>query len=264
MFSGCLLKMAFKESPDVESIIKKWAFLMFETTRTSRAQKELTIENLSMEINWKKVKFVHSAPDYSDILKPQEPQSQVLFKTFFVNNTDSIQEYSFKTERCTKSAADITVEKGLTIGEELSLSLKTPCEILEVGGGFHRELSVTNVMGQSFEEELAWGVDSQIKVQPRHKTTAELVVNEDQYESKFSVKSSFSGKIHVTILNLKDNNSFLKSVDGNIVEIMKREIENGLPGFNIENNEVTFISKGKCNFRYAIEQRIQLDEQALE
>merc|ERR1712002_159386 len=87
------------------------------------------------------------------------------------------------------------------------------------------------------------GVDSQIKVQPHHKTTAELVVNEDQYESKFKVKSSFSGKLHVTFFNLKDNNSFVTSIDGNIVDIMKREIENGLKGFTIENDQVTFVSK---------------------
>lgn len=255
--------MAFKESPDVESLIKKWAYQMFDATKT-KAQNNLTREQLNVDINWKKVKFTHGEPDFLDVLKPQDPQSQVLFKTCFRNNTDSVQEYSFKTERTTQSAAEITVERGLTIGEELNLSIKTPCEVLEFGGGFHRELSVTNITGQSFEEELVWGVDSQIKVQPRHKTTAELVVNEDQYESKFKVKSSFSGKVHVTILNLKDNNSFVKSIDGNIVDIIKREIENGLPGFTIEDDQVTFVSKGKCNFRYAIEQHIQLDEQALE
>jgi len=250
--------MAFKESPDVESVVRKWAFQMFDATRT-KSQKDLKLEDLNMEINWKKIKFTHSDPDYIDKVKPENPQSQVLFKTCFTNNTDNVQEYCFKTERSTKSTCEVSVERGLTIGEELSLNIKTPCEILEIGGGFSRELSVTNYTGQCYEEELVWGVDSQIKVKPHHKTTAELVVNEDQYESKFKVKSFFSGKIHVTILNLRDNNSFVKSVSGDIVNIM-----NGEQGFNIENDQVTFVSKGTCNFRYGVEQNIQLNEEALE
>ncbi len=37
----------------------------------------------------------------------------VLFKTTFTNTTDREQEYSFKTERATRSAATVIVEKGV-------------------------------------------------------------------------------------------------------------------------------------------------------
>ena len=49
--------------------------------------------------------------------------------------------------------------------------------------------------GQVLEQTLTWGVDSLIKVPPRFRTTAELVVFEDSFEGNFSVQSDVSGKV---------------------------------------------------------------------
>ena len=67
---------------------------------------------------------------------------QVLFRTFFSNHTDQEQEYSFKTERTTQSSCEIEIEKGVTYGEEMNVSLKTPCEVFEASAGFSRELEL--------------------------------------------------------------------------------------------------------------------------
>ena len=45
------------------------------------------------------------------------------------------------------------------------------------------------------EQTLTWGVDSLIKVPPRFRTTAELVVSEDSFQGNFSVRSDVSGKV---------------------------------------------------------------------
>jgi len=42
---------------------------------------------------------------------------------------------------------------------------------------------------------MTWGVDSLIKVPPRFRTTAELVVCEDSFQGNFTVRSDVSGKV---------------------------------------------------------------------
>ena len=145
----------------------------------------------------------------------------------------------------------------------MSVKLATPCEVFEANAGFHRELCLTDSGGQSFEEELVWSVDSIIKVPPKHKTIAKLVVSEDKFSGKFTVKTVFSGKVHVTITNIRDNNSFVKSIDGDIVDIMRRESENGLKNFNVKSKKVSTITKGVCNFTFAIEQHVVIDQKEL-
>lgn len=191
------------------------------------------------------------------------PPFQVLFKTFFSNNTDMDQEYSFKTERTTCSICEVQIEKGVTLGQELSINLKTPCEVFEANAGFKREVSLTKATGETLEEELTWEVDSQIKVPPRTRTTAELVISEDQYCGAFNVLSEMYGQVNVSITNLRDNNSFVKSVQGDIDAIVKRECENGQKCFTVKRKVVSFETAGKCNFRFAVEQHVVLHQQPL-
>ncbi|RCN28379.1 hypothetical protein ANCCAN_25879 [Ancylostoma caninum] len=68
-------------------------------------------------------------------------EEKVLFKTTFTNTTQREQEYSFKTERCTRSTSTVIIEKGVCRGMEVALKLKTPCEVVEANAGFHQEHS---------------------------------------------------------------------------------------------------------------------------
>jgi hypothetical protein len=52
-------------------------------------------------------------------------------------------------------------------------------------------------------------------------------------------------------------------VEGNIAEILKRECENGLKGFKIDKNLASYVTRGQSNFRYAVEQNIRLQQEAL-
>lgn len=61
----------------------------------------------------------------------------------------------------------------------MELKLKTPCEVVEANAGFSTELTVINIGENTIEEELAWGVDSTIRVPPLSETTAELIILED-------------------------------------------------------------------------------------
>lgn len=253
---------ASMEVADLGEIVGRWAKEMFDITK-NKDQSKIPKEALEQTINWKRVKFTHLDPEYADKQKPPKPSSQTLFKTFFTNNTDQTQDYSFKTDRTTSSTCQVEIERGFTIEEEMSLTLKSPCEIFEANAGIKREFSLTNVQGETFEEQLSWGVDSQIKVPPHTKTTAELVISEDEFEGNFVVRSKITGKVYVTFTNLKDNNSFVKTIEGDMAEIMRREVDNGLKGFKIDKKVVLFNTKGRCKFRFAIEQHVKISQQSL-
>lgn len=158
----------------------------------------------------------------------------------------------------------VFVERAVTLGFEMNLSLKTPCEIFEANAGFKRELSVTNAQGQIIEESLTWGVDSTIQVPSMSQTTAELAIYEDEFQGNFSIRTDVAGKVLVSVTNIRDNNCFLKSLSGDIDEIVGAEI-NGLKGFSMDkqNHVVSFTTNGRCHFRYGIEQHIKLSQEPL-
>ena len=249
---------------DIEETIIGWAKEVFKITR-SKEQARIKDDDLAYTVNWSRARIVHSEPEYSDKKQPVAPNSQVLFKTTFTNNTDHQQEYSFKTERTTSSTCDVCIEKGVSYGAELGLTLKLPGDVLEVGTGFKKELSVNKTVGETFSEELTWGVDSLVKVPAKTITTAELVISEQQNASSFTVKTRVSGKILVHITHLSDNNSFVKSIDGELVEIWKRQAGNSDSStVVVEKHCLSYITKGQCHFRFGVEQHVNISEKAID
>ena len=85
------------EVTDLEEMITRWAWEMWDITKT-KEQARVQNQFLQFNINWKNVKFHFESPDY-DIVpfvgKPTGPQSnvqpQILFRTFFANNTNQDQ-----------------------------------------------------------------------------------------------------------------------------------------------------------------------------
>jgi len=71
----------------------------------------------------------------------------------------------------------------------VGLTLTTPGQILEANAGFRREMTLANSESTTVEEELTWSVDSQVAVLGRHVGEAKLVILEQEYEGRFTVKS---------------------------------------------------------------------------
>lgn len=128
---------------DLEEIVKRWAMEVFDITKT-KEQARIPKDMLQWNINWKHVKFYFDQPRYDAFPlsgagsghKRPHVQPQVLFRTHYSNNTDYEQEYSFKTERTTRSSCTVCIEQGFTRGFEFALKLTTPCEIAEANAGF--------------------------------------------------------------------------------------------------------------------------------
>lgn len=66
-------------------------------------------------------------------------------------------------------------------------------DICEIGGGLRSEQTVECGKDQTNEEEITWGCDSMIKVDPFTKTSANLVITEVEMERAFSVTTYFKG-----------------------------------------------------------------------
>ncbi|CAD6198975.1 unnamed protein product [Caenorhabditis auriculariae] len=253
---------------DLEEIVLNWAKVIFDTTKTNKEAK-IKKKYLSYNINWTKLFQESSEPTYSIhgarpnvISNPKD--EKVLFKTTFTNTTQREQEYSFKTERATRSTSTVIIERGVCRGTEVSLKLKTPCEVVEANAGFHQEVMLNHIGENTNEEELGWGVDSTVRVPPNSETVAELVIIEDIVSRDFHIENRLSGKVLVTITNMKENNSLVTVVEGNVADIIRGMTDYAAKGFTFEGNQITkYETRGTCIFRYGIEQKVRITETPL-
>lgn len=124
-----------------------------------------------------------------------------------------------------------------------------------MNAGFSREVEVSKSEGQTIEKELIWAVDSNIKLPSMSKTQANLVINQQEFDGKFKVKSKFWGRVIVSFHNKKDNNNFMRSIEGEMKEIFR-----GKDGFTVTNKVVSYVSEGRCHFRYGIDQQVHLKQ----
>ena len=255
---------------DLAEKIESWADDCFLRDADKKMKKLFEKGRIMKEIDWKRVQFIHEDPKYQP--EPPKvgsgvPMSTVLFKTTFTNKTKNPQKYTFRTERTTRSSCTVEMEECFTQGVEMSIGLKTPCEILEANAGFSRELSLTNTAGQTIEEEMTWGVDSEIEVEGERRAEAKLVVQEEQYGGRFTIKSTIKGKVRVIFTNLKDNNSFITAIEGPIHQIIKEARNDGRIKGNsmiVDGRTVVCITKGQCLFRYGLRQDVEVDQLPLD
>ena len=237
---------------DVDEVVKAWA----KEFRLEKDEKKLVSDEiLSSDINWSHFNIEHETPKYDDDRKTGTPHSHVLVTTVFANSTDKDQVYSFKTERKTKSTCMISITRSFRIESHLDVKLTPPNPIIQANAGFKGELSLNKVEGETFEEELTWSVDSQVTVSPNQKTTAELVIKEEEYSGHFTIKSRFEGKVHVTLRNKKDH-SIVTTLTGDAEQIFTQD-----RGFLMDGRHGPYaITQGICKCKYGIEQQVKLSQ----
>lgn len=262
--NGCFLcvfavqKMA--NVTDIEEIVKTWAWTSFVKTRGKDFQK-LKIDEVKMDVNWSRVRFTPSAPEYSDTSMVDQPNSKIVFTSTFENNTDSSQEHSFTTERTTVCTSTTSISKGYTQGFNLELKIGLPDEVASATAGFGRETSVESTEETTKEQSITWSVNSSIQVPGRLKTTASMVVKEKEFNGKFKLNVRVRGMVIVTFTNLRDNNSYMHTSEGDISQILSEA--KGYSGYKIEEKTAIFDVEGQSKFRFGVEQRVKLDEKPL-
>ena len=118
--------------------------------------------------------------------------------------------------------------------------------------------------------EMRWSVNSQVRVAPRTCTKAELVIDEEEFHGDFSVQVQFYGRITATISTRQSPNVYLKFIDGDIVQIVRDSLETNrrLTGLEIQQQDnlsiVQYVMRGKCAFRYGIQQHVVLNQESVD
>jgi len=78
-----------------------------------------------------------------------------------------------------------------------------------------------------------------------------------------------SGRVRVVFTNLKDNNSFVKAIEGQIVEIVKQAVSKGRlqpsEALSVDgaSNSLLSIARGVCCFKYGYKQMIDVDQKPI-
>ncbi|XP_053384884.1 uncharacterized protein LOC128550253 [Mercenaria mercenaria] len=245
---------------DIEEIVKTWAWTSFVKTRGKDFQK-LKFDEVNLDVNWSRVRFNPSVPEYSDKSMVDQPNSKIVFTSTFENNTDSEQEHSFTTERSTACITTTSISKGYTQGFNLELKLGLPDEVASATAGFGRETTVESTDETTKEQTITWAVDSNIKVPPKHKTTARMVVKEKEFNGTFKLNVRVRGMVIVTFTNLRDNNSYIHTSEGDISQILSDA--KGYTGYKIDGKTAVFDVQGSTKFRFGVEQRVKIDEEPL-
>ncbi|XP_052798830.1 uncharacterized protein LOC128230528 [Mya arenaria] len=244
---------------DLEEVVKTWAWTAFVRTRSDQ-YKKLKLDDISMDVNWARVRFTPTTPEYADSRMVDSPTSKVVFTSTFVNNTNKEQEHSFTTERTTVCTATTSITKGYSKGFNMELKLGLPEEVAAATVGFGRELNVENTEEQTVEKTISWSVNSNISVAEMSKAIARMEVKEKEYTGEFKLTVRVKGVVVVSILNVRDNNSFIHSCEGDISQILA-DAKRG--GYTISGRAAVFEVAGKTKFRFGVEQQVSLDQEPL-
>ena len=87
-------------------------------------------------------------------------------------------------------------------------------------------------------------------------TTAELVVQEDEYRGTFQIKSYFYGEIRVKLF--KDTQDVLTLEFGDLEDLFPRD-----KGFHKDANGIFRITRGECKARFGVSQKVELHAKLL-
>ncbi|CAF2932121.1 unnamed protein product [Rotaria sp. Silwood2] len=253
---------------DLDEIIENWVWNMWNRTKT-KLLSHYKREELIVIINWKHVTFIQSNTHFYGSPPVRLPKSQILFRTNFNNNTHNEHSYKFQTERFTRSIFEFKFTQSLTKSQESSIIFRLPEEIVELGGGIKREQSIEFGQDTIKEYNMRWSVNTHVRVAPYTRTYAELNIDEEEFNGDFTVSLRFCGRITATIATRQSPNTYLKFIDGDIVQIIRETIENdnSLNSFEIFEETppvVQFTMHGKCSFRYGIQQHVILSQESLE
>ncbi|CAF1551394.1 unnamed protein product [Rotaria sordida] len=253
---------------DLDEIVEKWVWYMWNRTKT-KSLSHYKREELVIIINWKHVIFIQSDTHFYGSPPVRLPKSQILFRTNFNNKTANQHSYIFQTERFTHSIFEFKFLQSCKKSQESSLIFRLPEEIVEIGGGIKREQSLKFGQDTTKEYNVRWNVNTNVHVAPYTRTYAELNIDEEEFHGDFTVSIRFFGRITATIATRQSPNTYLKFIDGDIVQIIREAMENdnSLNNFEIfEENPpvVQFKMYGKCSFRYGIQQHVILNQELLE
>jgi hypothetical protein len=240
---------------DVGAVIQLWARRMVEVT----GDPVNSSSDIQYDISYNKARIQHGEPSFQDAARPPSPKSTVLFKSTYRNASEQEQTNIFRAERSTTSRAELTVLEGVCLPQD-GVRVPLPADVAAANAGFPPTLSVCKQERKCWEEKLTWAVDTRITVAGGQTTHAQMVVEEKQWSGDFTIRSTLSGKVKAVARN-RLTGKLITTSTGELSTIFDDAQKEGLnvPGMTIEGGDVVFVTRGELNFRYGVEQRVNIE-----
>lgn len=246
---------------NLKDLIETYAYQLFKENERDYIKaigKQCSWKDLHKEIDWSSFYLKHNEVKWADQDKPGQLKSSVLFKSTFLNDTEKEQDYQLNAERKTISTCQFELFEGFINEGQIDLSLNIPIPgcALEAGAGFRHEYAMETTRTKSIQEEMNWSVQSNIKIPGRSKTTAELLVQENEYKGRFEIKTYFKGEISMRLF--REGCEVLLIELGDLEDILTRE-----KGFQNDSKGLFRMTRGQCKARFGIDQKIELHQQKI-
>lgn len=227
---------------DLEKVITEYAWR--ELKRDLKWYDCVKRVDFTFDVSWNFFEFDHKTTKFQ--LRSggseggyRERKQVELFRTDFTNNTNKDQVYKLRTQRQTKAATAVAIQKGFTLKGNTNFKLKIPPEIGHFGVSASADgyLRVCRPRGETFEDTFTWQVDSDVTVEPNHVTNARLLVTEDELVADFEVRTLMrmptgeapiivkrkSNKEIYAVMMISDLREVFAEIDCKVINISKTE-----------------------------------------
>ena len=176
---------------DLDDYVKDWASQLDGFTRNNSTQKS------KYKVDWSRVNVATAKPTYRSVGQTL-PQSVILFKSRFDNNSSEQQEHSFSAQSKYTASSSVSLHQCFTLDGRTKVDLSLPGEVLKATSGFGQKLSVTSAGSQTFEKEQTWNVNTKIVVPKKASRTGQQSISETKYSAQFRFVASItiSAKIY--------------------------------------------------------------------
>jgi hypothetical protein len=203
---GCKSTKEERESgvAEIERPLVDYAFDNF--VKSNKLDEIFRNKRFELEVNWSYLHIEHEIIRFKrkKLAKSKDPMKTIakrqlcLFRTFFTNNSDKLQSFTFRADRTTKTTASVSVQKGFQIGGKVDVDFSLPMETTtnidacKVTGGLSSQINISKTKGKAFEETLTWSVDTKVEVEENKRCCAELIVQEEEFEAEMTIRSTFT------------------------------------------------------------------------
>ncbi|CAL1544327.1 unnamed protein product [Lymnaea stagnalis] len=231
---------------DLTHLVKSYFEPQLEDEVRKRADKKNPV------IDWSLMTKTFGPTVYLKSKETPKPKMNILFSANFENTTPKPQVYTLKTDRKTQAVTDIMFKKSYTVGGEIEATVGMP---VDAGGLLKADFSRVSGNRVYNEQELTWGVDSEITVEPGHCVRAELVVKESDFSGEFEEVVTFDGDVAISYYHKKEK-YIVETLEDSVAKIFVTK-----HGFGTDiKGRPTFNIRGVCKCKYGMEQFINLIE----
>ncbi|XP_059139833.1 uncharacterized protein LOC131927973 [Physella acuta] len=184
-----------------------------------------------------------------------QPKVHVLYCANLSNNTGSEQCYSLTNERYTLSRCKITYQRNFKYGGKCGVSAELPGVKTGMKADFTGEVTKSKGSDVEKEQKLIWSVNSRLRVKPNQTAKVEMVVKEQEFNEDFEQLCTFDGFVTLMYVTKKDREPIV------FLELTAADILTSCHGFHPDHDgKPTFVMKGTCSCRMAVEQSIYVSE----